>query len=174
MSRNVEIKAAVSDLSSLRLKLRSLTPTPSAICFHKDIFFAVHQGRLKLREFSGGSGEIIFYERPDRAGAKVSSYDRCECGDPKAVSAVLGRALGVRGVVEKRRELFEIGRSRIHLDEVHGLGSFLEIEVVLDDSDSTVEGERIANELLMALGIPESALAAYAYIDMLERKSRQE
>lgn len=172
MSRNVEIKAVVSDISSLRLILRSLTTTPPVTCSHRDIFFAVHRGRLKLREFSGGLGEIIFYERPDQAGAKVSTYDRCECADPKAVSAVLGRALGVRGVVEKRRELFEIGRTRIHLDEVCGLGSFLEIEVVLDDSDTTVEGERIANELLTVLGIPESALVASAYIDMLERKSR--
>ena len=61
-----------------------------------------------------------------------------------------------------------VDRSRIHLDEVRGLGSFLEIEVVLGDGDTAAEGERIARELLAALGVPESALVAHAYIDLLE------
>jgi len=61
-----------------------------------------------------------------------------------------------------------IDRSRVHLDEVRGLGSFLEIEVVLADGDTAAEGERIARELLAALGVPESALVAHAYIDLLE------
>ena len=61
-----------------------------------------------------------------------------------------------------------IDRSRVHLDEVRGLGSFLEIEVVLGDGDTAAEGERIARELLAALGVPESALVAHAYIDLLE------
>jgi len=61
-----------------------------------------------------------------------------------------------------------IGRSRIHLDEVHGLGTFLEIEVVLADGEAAVEGERVARELMAAFGIPESALVACAYIDLLE------
>ena len=61
-----------------------------------------------------------------------------------------------------------IDSSRVHLDEVRGLGSFLEIEVVLGDGDTAAEGERIARELLAALGVPESALVAHAYIDLLE------
>ena len=61
-----------------------------------------------------------------------------------------------------------VDRSRVHLDEVRGLGSFLEIEVVLGDGDTAAEGERIARELLAALGVPESALVAHAYIDLLE------
>jgi len=66
---------------------------------------------LKLREFSDGSGELIFYERPDLAGPKESLYVRCACSDPKAVSAVLGQALGVRGVVEKRRALLPMSEA---------------------------------------------------------------
>ncbi len=168
VARNVEIKARVSDLPRLRVKMESLAPTPPEALVQMDTFFVVPRGRLKLREFSDGSGELIFYERPDRAGPKESSYARCACSDPKAVLAVLSQALGVRGVVEKRRVLFMMGRSRIHLDEVRGLGSFLEIEVVLGDGESPAGGERIARELLAALGIPESALVAHAYIDLLE------
>lgn len=123
---------------------------------------------MKLRQFADGSGELIFYERLDQAGPKESSYSRYACPEPRAVSAVLGQALGVRGVVEKRREAFRIGRSRIHLDEVRGLGTFLEIEVVLDHSEAAGEGHRVARELLVAFGVPESALVSRAYIDPLE------
>ena len=123
---------------------------------------------MKLRQSSDGSGELIFYERSDQAGPKESSYSRCACPEPKAVSAVLGQALGVRGVVEKRREVFIIGRTRIHLDDVRGLGSFLEIEVVLDDGEAAAAGEQVARELLAAFGVPASALVARAYIDLLE------
>ncbi len=61
-----------------------------------------------------------------------------------------------------------IGRARIHLDEVRGLGSFLEIEVVLDDGEAAAGGEHVARELLAAFAVPESALVARAYIDLLE------
>ncbi len=148
--------------------MASLAPTPPEVLAQTDTFFAVPRGRLKLRQFSDGSGELIFYERPDRASPKESSYFRYSCPEPKAVSAVLGQALGVRGVVEKRREVSMIGRSRIHLDEVRGLGTFLEIEVVLGDGEAAAEGERVARELLAAFGVPESDLVARAYIDLLE------
>src|SRR5438445_10928226 len=97
------MKARVADLSRLRVKVGSLAPAPPEALVQTDTFFVVPRGRLKLREFSDGSGELIFYERPDLAGPKESLYVRCACSDPKAVSAVLGQALGVRGVVEKRR-----------------------------------------------------------------------
>lgn len=167
-ARNIEIKARVSDLPRCRARVASLAPTPPEVLAQTDTFFAVPRGRLKLRQFSDGSGELIFYERPDGAGPKGSLYSRCACPEPQAVSAVLAHALGVRGVVEKRREVFMIGRSRIHLDEVRGLGTFLEIEVVLGEREGDAEGERVARELLAAFGVPASDLVGRAYLDLLE------
>ena len=41
----------------------------------------------------------------------------------------LGLALGVRGVVKKTRRLIMIGQTRVHIDDVEGLGTFMELEV---------------------------------------------
>ena len=43
----------------------------------------------------------------------------------------LSKALGVKGVVNKRRKLYMVGQTRIHVDHVEGLGDFMELEVIM-------------------------------------------
>ena len=169
-ARNVEIKARVADPSALRARVAAAATAPPVIIGQRDTFFAVARGRLKLRRFDDGSGELIGYERDDTPGPKTSTYARSPCADADGMEAVLARALGVRGVVEKRRELFMIGRTRVHLDDVRGLGHFVELEVVLGASEPAADGEREAHALLATLGVPAAALLAPAYIDLLERE----
>src|SRR2546426_7477041 len=145
------MKARVADLSRLRVKVGSLAPAPLEALVQTDTFFVVPRGRLKLREFSDGSGELIFYERPDLAGPKESLYVRCACSDPKAVSAVLGQALCVRGVVEKRREALTIHRVRGPPGEVRGGGGFLGVQGLLARRPTAAVGESITPELAAAL-----------------------
>jgi len=169
MARNVEIKARVAELVSLRERVDPLATAPACMLHQTDTFFRVPRGRLKLRQFADGSGELIFYERPDRKGPKLSSYRVIPVGDPRDLTALLVQALGVRGVVKKKRELFLVGRTRVHLDEVEGLGSYLELEVVLADGESEAEGQVEARDLLARLGIASSQLVREAYIDLLAR-----
>jgi adenylate cyclase class IV len=167
LARNVEVKACVDDLAALRVRLA--TP-PAAVLRQRDTFFVVPRGRLKLRDFGDGTGELIFYERADATRPRLSTYSRTACAEPAMTATLLGQALGVRGVVHKRRELFLHGRARIHLDDVVGLGGFVEIEVVLAPDEAVADGEREAHGLLDALGIPGEALVASAYIDLLEAR----
>ena len=51
--------------------------------------------------------------------------------DPESLKSTLSLALGVRGVVRKTRYLYLVGQTRIHLDDVEGLGHFMELEVVM-------------------------------------------
>ncbi len=150
----------------------------------EDTFFIVPRGRLKLREFGGGTvgtcggedssdapAELIFYERPDTEGPVSSTYSLVPVPDPAALKAALAAALGIRGVVKKRRSLYLAGETRIHIDEVEGLGTFLELEVVLETGDgasSREEGVARCRELMNALGVTESDLIDRAYIDLLE------
>jgi len=169
MARNVEIKARVPNLSVVRAKALSLEPASVELIGQIDTFFSVPRGRLKIREFGDGSGELISYERPDRVGPKESVYVRVSVDDPRSLVEALSCVLSVRGQVRKRREVFVVGRTRIHLDEVEGLGSFVELEVVLRDDDRLQSGEQEAERLMEALGISPSDLVVEAYIDMLER-----
>jgi predicted adenylyl cyclase CyaB len=79
----------------------------------------------------------------------------------------LTHALGTVGRVRKRRRVYFVGQTRVHLDEVQGLGSFLELEVVLAPAQSVEQGQLVAHDLLAALGVADTDLVAGAYVDLL-------
>jgi adenylate cyclase len=167
MARNVEIKARVRDPESLHRRAGALSDTPPEVFVQEDTFFDAPRGRLKLRVLGPREGQLIAYQRADRHGPKVSTYFISLTDDPEALKAVLSASLGVRGVVRKRRTLFLVGRTRVHLDEVEGLGAFMELEVVLSPGQSAQDGEAEAKRLMGALGVEETDLIEGAYIDLL-------
>jgi adenylate cyclase class IV len=171
VARNVEIKARVTDLAAIRAKAASLASGPAQVIDQTDTFSVVPRGRLKVRAFADGSGELIAYERADESGPRPSTYTRAECRDAAMLAEALARVLPLRAVVIKRRELFLVGRTRIHLDRVEGLGDFVELEVVLAGDEPAERGHEEARRLLQSLEISESALLAHAYIDLLERST---
>jgi adenylate cyclase len=169
MPANVEIKARIASVDALLPRARALADedeTPQLI-HQDDTFFNVPNGRLKLRVFADGAGELIHYRRPDAQGPKLSDYLITAVADPDSLRDVLERACGLLGRVVKRRVLVLAGQTRIHLDRVQGLGDFLELEVVLREGQSADEGIRIARELMAALGVPDDALVSGAYLDLL-------
>lgn len=168
MARNVEVKARIdSSIESLLPRARALAEGLEVLIEQDDTFFACANGRLKLRDFGDGTGELIHYERADSTGPKLSDYVRAPTSDPAALREALSRALGVIGRVRKTRWLLMAGQTRIHLDRVHGLGDFMELEVVLRDEQSAQDGESIAEALMARLGIDASQRLAGAYLDLL-------
>ncbi len=166
MPRNVEIKARLDDADRLHARMRELADTGPEEIFQDDTFFAVPEGRLKLRVFADDSGELIFYRRPDAAGPKESFYLIASAESPNALRAVLAQAYGTVGRVRKVRTLFLIGRTRVHLDRVEELGDFLELEVVLREEEAFSTGEAEARHLLGLLGIRDDQLVEGAYLDL--------
>ena len=170
MPANIEIKARVPDPATLLANARALTGTEPEIILQTDSFFQAETGRLKVREFDDGTGELISYHRPDAEGPKTSSYAISRTADAGALRDVLAAALPVRGVVRKKRLLLLAGRTRIHIDEVDGLGSYMELEVVLAEGEDQAGGEREAAELMGRLGVTSGDLVSGAYIDLMEEK----
>jgi predicted adenylyl cyclase CyaB len=168
MPTNVEIKARASEFERQKAIATEIADKHPELIVQRDTFFYASHGRLKLREFSDGSGQLIQYSRPDQPAAKASSYMLISVPDPESMRQALDAAIGVRGEVHKRRWLFLAGQTRIHMDDVEGLGHFIELEVVMRHGQSIVEGEAIAAELTQRLGITSADLIEAAYIDLIE------
>ena len=114
---------------------------------------------------------MIYYQREDAAGPKPSHYLIAPTTDPEALKAILTSVLQVVGVVRKRRWLYLVGQTRVHLDDVEGLGEFVELEVVLRPDQPEAEGVGIAKDLMARLGITAQQLVEAAYIDLLRSLS---
>lgn len=168
---NVEIKARIRDLDRLEQAVAAVADGPAAQLDQDDTFFECSRGRLKLRRFADGSGELIFYRRPDGDGPRRSEFLKAPTRDPAVLGDVLADALGIAGTVRKRRLLYRVGQTRIHVDRVEGLGDFLELEVVLSAGQTTADGEAIAQALMRRLGIRDDDLVPIAYVDLLAQGS---
>jgi predicted adenylyl cyclase CyaB len=169
MPSNVEIKARVRDFAGLRVRAAQLSDAPVTIIPQVDTFFRTDKGRLKLRELAAGAAQLIYYERPDQSGPKRSDFNIFATRDAPTLKTVLALALGIRGTVEKVRYLYMVGQTRVHLDDVKGLGQFMELEVVLQPGQTDQEGQNIAERLLADLGVDPADLMDTAYMDLLEQ-----
>ncbi|APW37768.1 adenylate cyclase [Rhodoferax koreense] len=174
MSRNIEIKAAVSDAAALMAKAASLATSGPTMIAQDDTFFGCENGRLKLRAFADGSGELIFYRRANADGPKTSFYDLAPTPDADQLRHTLSLAYGVAGRVIKNRTLYLVGRTRVHIDHVQGLGDFMELEVVLREDEAEIAGIQEAHHLMTALGISRADLVDKAYVDLLPANPRAE
>jgi adenylate cyclase class IV len=166
--RNIEIKARIDSVEALLPRARALADGDAVPIEQDDSFFTVPHGRLKLRQFADGSAELIHYQRADSADAKASDYVRVPVPDPAALREALARACGLLGRVRKRRLLLMVGRTRIHLDRVHDLGDFMELEVVLRANEPEADGVVAAEALMDALGLAGAARLAGSYLDLLQ------
>lgn len=169
--RNIEIKARVADIESARKTAADLAGAgPGAKLTQVDTYFKANDGRLKLREEGGEreKSELIYYKRPRESGPKGSYYERLPVGSPNDLKRFLEKALGIKAVIRKRRDVYLFKNARIHLDEVEGLGSFLEIEVVMENGLPDSEGKPLLEELMQAFSISPEDLVAGSYCDLIE------
>ncbi len=174
LGANLETKARCADLSAVARLAAQIGARYEGRLDQVDTYFDVSPGRLKLRELThhlpdghlSASVELIRYERPDQAGPRVSRYDRTGITDVESCRARLAAAHGVRGVVCKRRELWTLKATRIHLDRLDELGDFVELETVASGEPGTadrLEHDRIA----AALELDPGATVDCSYIDLL-------
>jgi len=167
VSRNVEIKARLRDPDETRRRVEAIADSGPEVLDQHDTFFRVPEGRLKVRRFGPGRGTLIAYRREDAPGPTTSHYVLAETADPDGLRDALGTMLGIVGEVRKRRSVYLVGRTRIHLDTVDGLGDFLELEVVLVPGEARSVGEAEADGLTARLGIAPEDLVDVAYVDLV-------
>ncbi|HEX4148465.1 MAG TPA: class IV adenylate cyclase [Pirellulales bacterium] len=165
--QNIELKARLASLAAAREVAKEVATEHLGSERQIDTYFVSSHGRLKLREIEGRQSQLVWYQRPDQASAKQSDYLLVPVAAPAALKAALARACGTRVVVVKCREIFLADNVRIHLDQVAGLGEFLEFEAVLGEGVSAELGRSQVAELATRFGIEAAQLIDASYADLL-------
>jgi predicted adenylyl cyclase CyaB len=163
--RNLEFKARLEDPKAALVRARAIGAELWGDLRQTDTYFNVPYGRLKLRETAGLQAELIAYQRDENGENRPSDYEIARTPDPAALREVLSRSLGVLVVVRKRRTLVTLDTTRIHLDNVEHLGSFLEIEVPVGEEEAAARAR--FHSLLTGLGYaPEDGIRT-SYLDLM-------
>ncbi len=166
---NIEIKARCHDSSSIRGILKQKGAYFKGLDSQVDTYFDTPNGRLKLRE-GAIENSLIFYHRPDHSGPRQSDVHLVQ-RPTDDMKALLRQALPVKIVVEKQREIYFVGNVKIHLDNIAGLGDFVEIEAI--DADGTIGNDRLhqqCRQFMDLFEIRETDLIDCSYSDMLIRR----
>jgi adenylate cyclase class IV len=123
--------------------------------------------RLKLRTCGRAPAELIRYDRPEREGVRTSAYEVLPVRDAEAHACLVPKTPPLV-TVRKRRELWLVDNVRIHLDTVDGLGTFLELEAVVDEChDDAVCRAQVAT-LMTALGVSVADAIRASYAELLQ------
>ena len=165
---NIEIKARTNKTEQIRQFLLENGADYKGLDIQTDTYFNVLTGRLKLRQ-GNIENSLIFYNRQDLTGPKQSDFDLMEVvenGD--TLKSILSKAMGVKIIVTKKREIYFIRNIKFHLDTLEGLGQFVEIEATNKHTNISVKELRDQCNFFMAgLGINHEDLVPVSYSDML-------
>ncbi len=165
---NIEVKARYPDLAKAREVCKHVGAEFLGVLNQVDTYFRTKDGsRRKLRQINGTHAELITYNRPNDVVARSSLYTIEPVENPHTTLMMLEGLSGVLCVVRKHRELFGWNNVRIHLDEVEGLGSFIEFEaVVRSDADEHVCRHRV-DRLVAEFAITTADQIGVSYSDLL-------
>ncbi|MBI5476327.1 MAG: class IV adenylate cyclase [Ignavibacteriales bacterium] len=163
MPVNLEIKARISDIDSIKKITNEIGAKYSQELIQTDTYFNTKSGRLKLREIAETGAELIFYQRSETTNKRKSDFSIYKTQNPDQLKNLLTRSYGIKGVVRKKRELYMYGETRIHLDSVSELGNFIEFEIPVTSNN---EDQSMLIFLMEKFEIEESSLINGSYIDL--------
>ncbi len=167
MVDNIEIKACHPDPDTVRRYLRGHGADFKGTDHQIDTYYEVSTGRLKLRE-GNIENSLIYYEREDAEGPKHSRVILVPQRPDSGIKELLGKVLRTKVVVDKRREIYFIGNVKFHIDDVEGLGGFIEIEAI--DRDGTLGLAHLREQCdryLREFDIRKEDLLSCSYSDLL-------
>lgn len=173
----VEIKARTDDIDEVETKLRNMGSLLDEIDY-KDTYFkpagvdGYTSYRFRLRR-SKETALVTAKEKIEQEGCDASREHEFEVSDPEAFENFV-LLFGFKVMIEKskkgRRWQLELapGKSAVvELVSIEGLGKFVEIEIMVDDTSQVTAAADGIRELLNKLGIPESAIEERPYTFLL-------
>ncbi len=188
----IELKAAleIQKAEDLEEKLPDLGFYFDGMALEKDTYysapdrdFLARDEALRIRELSGdGKQETwVTYKGPKEDPLSNTRLElESTVGNGEKMREIIA-ALGYRPIldVSKSRRHYKgqrnFGEITLCLDRVEGLGSFIELEVVVPDTVTDKERESIRNGLLSLLdqlGIGRGGLTRESYLELLIKAAR--
>lgn len=168
MHQNIEIKAQCSNPEFIKDWLKKNNGDFKGTDWQTDTYFNVSSGRLKLRE-GNIENALIYYERENTASPKLSKVELMQLPDgTEQLKKILTQSNGIKVVVKKKREIWFIDNVKFHLDEIDGLGSFVEIEAIDANGELGVEYiQQQCKEYMHYFNINDTDLLTHSYSDLL-------
>lgn len=167
---NIEIKARTTQADFIRDYLRKAGADYKGTDVQTDTYFKAPSGRLKLRQ-GKIENNLIYYDRPNQEGPKQSDFLLQPVQDSEGLKTILTKALGIKVTVTKTREIYYIQNIKFHIDQLEGLGSFVEIEAGNKLADLSVEElHEQCRFYMQEFGIKDEDLLSHSYSDMLLEK----
>lgn len=163
--QNLEIKAKSINLDEIRNALKLLRASKKELLTQRDTYFRVPKGRFKLRDEGKKGAYAIYYERNERVAQRLSTYHTLPVDNPAQYKIFFEKTLGILVEVHKRRELWLYKNARIHLDVVEGLGTFLEIEVMVERSEA--QAKQLMDQLAVCFELNKRNYIKSSYSDLL-------
>ena len=164
---NIEIKARTNNTEFIRKYLHQHRADFKGIDLQTDTYFNTTSGRLKLRQ-GNIENSLIYYDRQDLPGPKQSNFELLPVTNGELLKSILVKAMGVRIIVKKSREIFFLRNVKFHIDNLESLGTFVEIEATNIGYDASIEELRAQCDYYMReFGIREQDLIKNSYSDML-------
>ena len=164
MPTNLEVKIKIDSKSKLEKSAKNINAVYEGLLIQKDIYYRINKGLLKLR-IENGSYNLIKYNR-DEVKKRWSDYEILKL-EGKNVEKYLSDILKVEAVVEKKRKLYLYKHTRIHIDEVKSLGSFLELETVVVKDKKSASAE--FDEVIRLLNLDISKQIKSSYRNLLRK-----
>lgn len=169
--QNLELKAFYPHLKKAVERAEALDVYPEWTHRQVDTYYIVPDGKLKLRQVEGQTAELISYKRPAKASAKVSDYQLYSSQQGDELHDVLSHVLEVDVQVIKERTLYVWHNVRIHIDSVEQLGSFIEFEAVVGETDDFETSQKRISFLIDHFGIHPNDLLDVGYYELLKRST---
>lgn len=174
----VEVKAKIKDFNSVKKLLKELNAEKSHVEHQEDSYFnspmkdfAKTDEALRIREVSTHNSSKIFitYKGP-KIDSKSKTREEIEVGIENSEKvAKIFEHLGFEkaAIVIKNRTIYNFDKYIISLDEVEGLGPYMEIETDLEDGSEFKEELNKIFDIFKKLGITDG-FERTSYLELLE------
>lgn len=169
---NFEVKARTNRHAAIRAWLLANGAESHGTDWQTDTYFHLlpGAGRLKLRQ-GNIENNLIHYHRANDAQARMSDVALSPVTDAASLKNILERALGVLVEVHKRREIYFIQNVKFHLDELEGLGHFVEIEAIATSPAVSLQHlQAQCAHYMTVFEIESRDILAESYSDMLMQR----